>query len=603
MPASLRVLVTGGAGFVGAEPGARARAAPSRTGRSSRSTTSGAAARSSTCPGCARPASGSSTATSASRGDLLALDAARGRGRVLGRAVRPRRAPTARPPTSVQHQPAGRLPLPRARRAATAPSSCSSRPAASTPTRRSTRSRYDEAATRFELGGRAAGPRRSAAGVAEAFPLDGARTLYGATKLAAELLVAEYARGLRPAHRRQPVRRDRRAVADGQGRPGRVHPLAPAPLLRPAALPTSATAAGQAGPRPAPRRATWSSCIERPAARPERWAGAIVERRRRARGQPLAARDDRALPRADRHASVAGRRVAGDERPGDVPHLHLGLLARCSRRTDWRPRRSAARGPRRHRSPGSRAHERRRPAFARLDDGMQRRHRHRLGRPRSAPRPSAHFARGGYDVVGVENDMRAHVLRRRRRRRAASPARLVGALRRTFAPARPRHPRRRRRRCGIFARPRAADRARRSTRPRSPRTTGPPRDPADRLRRQRERHAATCSRRPARHAPDATFIFISTNKVYGDLPEPAAARRAATRGSSCRPTTPSRRHRRDDVDRSLDALAVRRLEGRRRPARPGVRPLLRHADRLLPRRLPHRAPATRARSCTASSPT
>ena len=34
-------------------------------------------------------------------------------------------------------------------------------------------------------------PRRP--GISEDFPLDGARTLYGATKLAAELLVAEYA--------------------------------------------------------------------------------------------------------------------------------------------------------------------------------------------------------------------------------------------------------------------------------------------------------------------------------------------------------------------------------------------------------------------------
>ena len=91
-----------------------------------------------------------------------------------------------------------------------------------------------------------------------------------------------------------------------------------------------------------------------------------------------------------------------------------------------------------------------------------------------------------------------------------------------------------------------------------------------------------------RHAPAATFIFCSTNKVYGDLPnrlpliELAAAPRAA-RGS---PLLPGHRH--DDVDRRLDALAVRRLQGRRRPARPGVRPLLRHADGVLPRRMPDR---------------
>jgi CDP-paratose 2-epimerase len=33
----------------------------------------------------------------------------------------------------------------------------------------------------------------SAAGIRESFPLDGVRSLYGATKLAAELMIAEYA--------------------------------------------------------------------------------------------------------------------------------------------------------------------------------------------------------------------------------------------------------------------------------------------------------------------------------------------------------------------------------------------------------------------------
>ena len=52
--------------------------------------------------------------------------------------------------------------------------------------------RLEEAETRFELAAeqpvRGAGP----AGISEDFPLEGARTLYGATKLAAELLVEEY---------------------------------------------------------------------------------------------------------------------------------------------------------------------------------------------------------------------------------------------------------------------------------------------------------------------------------------------------------------------------------------------------------------------------
>ena len=47
--------------------------------------------------------------------------------------------------------------------------------------------------TRFELSDRQPLPGASSRGISESFPLEGPRTLYGATKLAAELLVAEYA--------------------------------------------------------------------------------------------------------------------------------------------------------------------------------------------------------------------------------------------------------------------------------------------------------------------------------------------------------------------------------------------------------------------------
>jgi CDP-paratose 2-epimerase len=53
---------------------------------------------------------------------------------------------------------------------------------------------YSEAETRFELAAEQSAPGASVDGIAESFPLDGARTLYGATKLAAELLIEEYAR-------------------------------------------------------------------------------------------------------------------------------------------------------------------------------------------------------------------------------------------------------------------------------------------------------------------------------------------------------------------------------------------------------------------------
>jgi CDP-paratose 2-epimerase len=51
----------------------------------------------------------------------------------------------------------------------------------------------EETETRFVAAADQEQPGVSAAGISEAFPLDGPRTFYGATKLAAELLVAEYA--------------------------------------------------------------------------------------------------------------------------------------------------------------------------------------------------------------------------------------------------------------------------------------------------------------------------------------------------------------------------------------------------------------------------
>lgn len=53
--------------------------------------------------------------------------------------------------------------------------------------------RLERAETRFELAGEQPVRGASAAGISEEFPLEGPRTLYGATKLAAELLIAEYA--------------------------------------------------------------------------------------------------------------------------------------------------------------------------------------------------------------------------------------------------------------------------------------------------------------------------------------------------------------------------------------------------------------------------
>lgn len=56
--------------------------------------------------------------------------------------------------------------------------------------------RLEEAETRFELAAEQAVRGVSPAGISEDFPLEGARTLYGATKLAAELLIEEYRESL-----------------------------------------------------------------------------------------------------------------------------------------------------------------------------------------------------------------------------------------------------------------------------------------------------------------------------------------------------------------------------------------------------------------------
>ena len=97
------------------------------------------------------------------------------------------------------------------------------------------------------------------------------------------------------------------------------------------------------------------------------------------------------------------------------------------------------------------------------------------------------------------------------------------------------------------------------------------------------RHAQRAAERP-RARIDAPFIHCSTNKVYGDRPNRLPLVELETRWE-IEPGHPYERgHHRGHVDRRLPALGLRRLQGRRRRHGPGVRPLLRHEDRLLPRR-------------------
>ena len=106
------------------------------------------------------------------------------------------------------------------------------------------------------------------------------------------------------------------------------------------------------------------------------------------------------------------------------------------------------------------------------------------------------------------------------------------------------------------------------------------------------------------HCPEATFILLSTNKVYGDAPNDLPLVETETRWE-LDPAHPYAEHGIDEtlrIDQSKHSLF-----GASKVAAdvmvPGVRALLRHEHRGLPRRLPDRAPATRAPSCTASSRT
>ena len=65
-----------------------------------------------------------------------------------------------------------------------------------------------------------------------------------------------------------------------------------------------------------------------------------------------------------------------------------------------------------------------------------------------------------------------------------------------------------------------------------------------------------------RHSPEAVFIHMSTNKVYGDGPNHIPAQRAGN-ALGLRRSALRAWHRRGFLDRPMPALALRRLEGSR----------------------------------------
>ena len=247
-------------------------------------------------------------------GDRRSRRADRVLGRALGAGRRRRRDGLPRP-----HQPDRRLQLPRAgppRRRLQLVFLSTSRVY---PVRATVGARLDEAADPLRARRRAGGPRApSPAGISEDFPLDGARTLYGATKLAAELLIEEYAAGFGLRDGDRPLRRDRRALADGQGRPGRLHPLAACPPLRPPAELHRLRRRGQAGARPAARRRPGRPGRATSSRDPGGWDG-----RTRATSAAAAESSLSLLETTEICRELTGNEVpiepVPETRPGDVP--------------------------------------------------------------------------------------------------------------------------------------------------------------------------------------------------------------------------------------------------------------------------------------------
>jgi CDP-paratose 2-epimerase len=176
---------------------------------------------------------------------------------------------------------------------------------------------WHETETRFELDEEQAVPGLSARGVAEDLPLDGARTLYGTTKLGAELLIAEYAEtyGLRAVV-------NRCGVIAGPWQMGKVD---------------QGVCTGKQV-RDLLHVDDLIDLVDEQLGDPERWAG-VTANVGGGREFSLSLREATALCR-----ELTGKTVpvegSDSERPGDL-RIYLSDCTRLFGLTSWRPRRDA----------------------------------------------------------------------------------------------------------------------------------------------------------------------------------------------------------------------------------------------------------------------
>jgi CDP-paratose 2-epimerase len=195
---------------------------------------------------------------------------------------------------------------------------------------------YRETPTRFELCPEP-GPGASEAGIAEEFPLDGPRTLYGATKLAAEHLVTEYA-----AVAGLPTVIDRCGVIAGPWQMGKVDQgvFTYWLLAHQTGSPLRYIGYGGSGKqvRDLLHVDDLVELVDRQLADPEGWRGATVNVGG-GRDVSLSLTETTALCQ-----ELTGRRIpvtgSHEQRPGDV-RIYLSDTARLFARTDWRPQRTA----------------------------------------------------------------------------------------------------------------------------------------------------------------------------------------------------------------------------------------------------------------------
>jgi CDP-paratose 2-epimerase len=196
---------------------------------------------------------------------------------------------------------------------------------------------YRDAGSRFELAEEQPLPGASAAGIGEDFPLDGARTLYGATKLAAELLIEEYraAYGLRGVV-------NRCGVIAGPWQMGKVDQgvFTYWMLAHYFDRPLRYIGFGGAGKqvRDLLHIQDLLELLDEQVTAPDRWDGVTVNVGG-GRECSLSLAETTALC-----AEISGHRVeperTSETRPGDVP-IYISDCARLENLTDWRPRHSA----------------------------------------------------------------------------------------------------------------------------------------------------------------------------------------------------------------------------------------------------------------------